>query len=57
MRHSPLGNNVQKHRKAAQLTQAKLAAAVGVTRQPSVRLALQLSRALAVPVEQLFYET
>lgn len=53
------------HRKAAGLTQAALADAVGVSRKtintvensvfvPSTTLALRLSRVLEVPVEALF---
>lgn len=59
------GNRVRHERLAAQLTQADLAAAVGVTRQtvvaveagnyaPSVYLALALSRRLGTTVEELF---
>jgi putative transcriptional regulator len=58
-------NCVQKHRKAAGLTQEQLAIEVGVTRQtiiaiekgnytPSVLLALRLSDVLHARVEQLF---
>jgi putative transcriptional regulator len=59
-------NAVGGHRKGARLTQAELAEAVGVTRQtiiaiekgnytPSVLLALKLSHALKVRVEELFW--
>jgi len=58
-------NRVRAHRLARELTQAQLAAQVGVSRQtvnaleagdyaPSVFLALRIGRALAAPVEDLF---
>lgn len=57
--------SVREHRRSAGLTQAELAAAVGVSRQtiistergdyaPSVYLALRIARTLGVAVEQLF---
>ena len=60
-----LHNNVQKYRRAAELTLEDLAQKVGVTRQtiiavekgnyaPSVALALKLARILKTPVEELF---
>ncbi|CAN5381783.1 helix-turn-helix transcriptional regulator [soil metagenome] len=59
-------SNVAAIRKAADLTQADLADAVGVTRQtiiaiekgnytPSVLLALKLAQALSKKVEELFW--
>jgi putative transcriptional regulator len=58
-------NTIAQMRKAAKLTQADLAEAVGVTRQtiiaiekgnytPSVLLALKLAQALSKRVEELF---
>lgn len=58
-------NHLRAHRRAAGLTQAALAEAVGVSRKtvntiennvytPSTELALKLSRALGVSVEELF---
>ncbi len=62
----PLHNNLRDIRLRRDLTQEALAARVGVTRQtiiaiekqkfvPSVRLALELARALATPVGRLFW--
>lgn len=59
-------NNVSEHRKQLGLTQAQLAAAVGVTRRtiislekgkytPSLLLALQLAQALKVDINDLFW--
>ncbi len=61
-----LRNNLKQLRLRRNLTQEALAARVGVTRQtiiaiekekfvPSVRLALELARALATPVGRLFW--
>ncbi len=61
-----LHNNLRDTRLRHELTQEALAALVGVTRQtiiaiekekfvPSVRLALELSRALATPIGRLFW--
>ena len=58
-------SNLRELRTRADLTQAQMAEAVGVTRQtiiaiekgnytPSILLALKLARALQVPVEELF---
>jgi len=60
-----LGNRLRELRTGRAWTQEDLARAVGVTRQtiiaiekggyePSVRLALELARALAVPVDRIF---
>ncbi len=62
----PLHNTLKETRIRRDLTQEALAALVGVTRQtiiaiekekfvPSVRLALELARALATPVGRLFW--
>lgn len=61
-----LHNDLKETRLRRQLTQEALAAMVGVTRQtiiaiekekfvPSVRLALELARALGTPTERLFW--
>ena len=61
-----LGNHMKALRTQAGLTQAELAAAVGVTRKtintvengvftPSALLALKIARALERPVEEVFY--
>ena len=61
-----LENRLREARMGGGWTQGDLARAVGVTRQtvlaiekggyePSVRLALELARALAVPVDGLFW--
>jgi len=61
-----LQNQLRDHRQRRQLTQQALAERVGVTRQtiiaveqgkfaPSVRLALDLARALGLPLEELFW--
>jgi putative transcriptional regulator len=61
-----VSNRVREVRSAADLTQAALAEMVGVTRQtiisieqvgytPSIKLGLQLARALQTPVEELFW--
>jgi putative transcriptional regulator len=61
-----LGNHMKALRGDAGLTQAELAAAVGVTRKtvntvengvftPSALLALKIARALGKPVEQVFF--
>ena len=61
-----LGNRLKEIRLQKQLTQESLAGAVGVTRQsiiaieqgkfsPSVKLALELSKALKVSLEDLFW--
>ncbi len=61
-----LGNRLKEARARAGLTQAELAAAVGVTRKtvntvencvfvPSALLALKLARVLDTPVEELFF--
>ncbi len=61
-----LQNNLRDTRLRRDLTQEALAALVGVTRQtiiaiekekfvPSVRLALELARALATPIGRLFW--
>ncbi|MFT7645028.1 MAG: putative transcriptional regulator [Candidatus Paceibacteria bacterium] len=68
MKKTALQNYVQEFRTQGGLTQAKLAEAVGVTRQtiisiekgnyePSVRLGLRLAQTLNTRVEKLFYET
>ena len=59
-------NNLKEIRQKHTLSQEELAESVGVTRQtilsieksvyqPSITLALKLSKKLKVPVEQLFY--
>ena len=66
MADGELGNRLKAHRSDAGLTQAELAAVVGVSRKtintvengvftPSTTLALKLSRALNAPVEALFF--
>ncbi len=61
-----LGNHMKALRAEAGLTQAELAAAVGVTRKtintvengvftPSALLALKIARALGKPVEEVFF--
>ena len=61
-----LGNHMKALRNEAGLTQAELAAAVGVTRKtintvengvftPSALLALKIARVLEKPVEEVFY--
>ena len=61
-----LANRLKDKRGEADLTQAELAALVGVSRKtvntvengvfvPSTTLALKLARALGVPVEELFW--
>lgn len=61
-----LGNHMKALRTEAGLTQAELAAAVGVTRKtintvengvftPSALLALKIARALGKPVEEVFF--
>ena len=61
-----LGNRLREAREAAGWTQAELAERIGVSRKtvntvengvfvPSALLALKMSRALSVPVEQLFW--
>ena len=61
-----LQNRLRDHRQRRSLTQKMLAESVGVTRQtiiaveqgrfaPSVRLALQLAKALETPLEELFW--
>ncbi|HVK40284.1 MAG TPA: helix-turn-helix transcriptional regulator [Candidatus Kapabacteria bacterium] len=63
-----IGSNLRTVRQDRSLTQAQLAALVGVSRQtinyieqgtycPSTRLALQLADVLGVVVEDLFYLT
>lgn len=62
------GNRVREERRQARLTQAELAALIGVSRQtvisiergdyaPSVYLALRLSHVLGVTVEDLFFHS
>ncbi|WP_394999248.1 helix-turn-helix transcriptional regulator [Sphingomonas sp.] len=62
----PLSNRLRELRAERELTQAQLAELVGVSRKtvntvengvfvPSTTLALKLARALAVPVEKLFW--
>ena len=66
MARATLGNHLKSLRTQAGLTQADLAERVGVSRKtintvengvftPSATLALQLARALGVPVEALFF--
>lgn len=66
MTEGELGNRLKAHRIQAGLTQAELAALVGVSRKtintvenevftPSTTLALRLARALGAPVETLFF--
>lgn len=61
-----LGNRLLELRSGRGLTQAALAEAIGVSRKtintvengvfvPSTALALKLARALAVPVEEIFF--
>lgn len=62
---SDFKSNLRKHRKLNNYTQTDLAAKVGVQRQtiirleaakynPSLKLAINLSRVLNVPIEELF---
>ncbi|MGV9001348.1 MAG: helix-turn-helix transcriptional regulator [Candidatus Saccharimonadaceae bacterium] len=62
----PPQNNVSAVRRAARLSQADLAEAIGVTRQtiiaiekgnytPSIVLVLKLTKILKTPVEELFW--
>jgi putative transcriptional regulator len=66
MARATLGNHLKSLRAQAGFTQADLAERVGVSRKtintvengvftPSATLALQLARALGVPVEALFF--
>ncbi len=66
MPNEALGNHVRDVRRARRLTQAQLAAAVGVSRQtivsieggdyaPSVLLALRIAAALGDSVDHLFF--
>jgi len=66
MTEAELGNHMKALRKAAGMTQAELAARVGVTRKtintvengvfiPSTLLALKIAEALKVGVEQVFF--
>ena len=66
MSNVTLGNHMKTLRREAALTQAELAAAVGVTRKtintvengvftPSALLALKIARALGKPVEAVFF--
>lgn len=66
MPNDDLANRVREERRARRLTQADLAAAVGVSRQtivsieggsyaPSVLLALRIAAALEESVDHLFY--
>jgi len=66
MNAETLGNHMKTLRAGAGLTQAELAAAVGVTRKtintvengvftPSALLALKIARALGKPVDEVFY--
>ena len=66
MSNVTLGNHMKTLRGEAALTQAELAAAVGVTRKtintvengvftPSALLALKIARALGKPVEAVFF--
>jgi putative transcriptional regulator len=61
-----VGNNVEKYRKHASITQEELGQAVQVTRQtiisiekgnyvPSVLLALKISQFFKVPLEKVFH--
>jgi len=61
-----LQNQLKKRRRDQGLTQEQLARAVGVTRQsiiaiekskykPTIELALKLAKALACPIEELFW--
>jgi putative transcriptional regulator len=63
--HERVSNRVQELRNGADITQEKLASAVGVSRQtiiaiekgnytPSVLLALRLARYFKMPVERIF---
>ena len=58
-------SNLKKYRQLAELTQEELAAKVGVRREtilrleaakynPSLKLAIDISRAVHVPIEELF---
>ena len=66
MAEGELGNRLKEHRSRSGLTQAELAALVGVSRKtintvenevftPSTTLALRLARALDTSVEVLFF--
>jgi len=66
MMHKKVGNNVKAIRTKLGITQAQLAELVGVARVsivsiengrfiPTIETALQISRALNVPTEQIFW--
>jgi len=66
MTHERVGNHLKKHRINLGLTQAQLAELVGVARVsiiaiekgrflPTIETALQISKALGVPIEQIFW--
>ena len=66
MSHQRIGNNVKALRKEHQMTQAVLAEKVGIARVsiisiessryiPTIETALKISRALGLPVDQIFW--
>lgn len=66
MTHQRVGNQIKKFRKALGLTQAQLAEQVGIARVsiiavengrflPTIENALQISKALDVPIEAIFW--
>jgi putative transcriptional regulator len=66
MAHKTVGNNIKKFRANLGITQAQLAEFVGVARVsivsiengrfiPTIETALRISKALGVPIEQIFW--
>ena len=66
MTHKSVGNNLKEIRTKLEITQAELAELVGVARVsiisiekghfiPTIETALRVSKALSVPIEQIFW--
>jgi len=66
MPHKSVGNNIKEHRTNLGITQAQLAELVGIARVsiisiekgrfiPTIETALSISKALGVPIEQIFW--
>jgi len=66
MAHKSVGNNIKEIRTELGITQAELAVLVGVARVsiisiekghfiPTIETALRISKALGVPIEQIFW--